>query len=103
MSICAYYHSFPLYTLTLIYINIHEYGLRRGQESPYYRAHAVQVHLSTAQVCGKSVVIPCAYIDFHGITTDLHGLLQCVYGVCTVQIWTLLIPLKSVFIGYFPL
>ena len=63
---------------------------------------STHVRLSTAQVRVKSVVIPCTYTDFHGITTDLRGLLQRANGVRTVWIWTLLTPSKSVFMAVFP-
>ena len=77
----------------------------RGQDNSYsYCANTahVQSHCaSTFKYCAslrKSVVIPCTYTDLHGITRDLHGLCN----VCTVQIWTLLTLLNSVFMDIFP-
>ena len=51
-----------------------------------------------AQVRLKSVVIPCTYTDFRGITTDYADFCN----VQTVSTQTVSTPSKSVFMDVFP-
>ena len=102
-----YINMFTTCSMLFTEENIHEYGLRLGQESPYsYCADTAHKHCTSPfkyrASPRKSVVIPCTYTDFHGITMDLCELLQHAYSVCMVQIWTLLTLSKSVFMDIFP-